>query len=64
MKFTSLTTRRLFLGLLGVALLIAMLIVLMRSGPLAPTKVTVVQASQSRLTPALFGIGTVEARRS
>jgi HlyD family secretion protein len=36
----------------------------MRSGPLAPTKVTVVQASQSRLTPALFGIGTVEARRS
>ncbi|HOY35276.1 MAG TPA: efflux RND transporter periplasmic adaptor subunit [Piscinibacter sp.] len=64
MKFTSLTTRRLVLGLLGVALLIAMLFVLMRSGPLAPTKVTVVQASQSRLTPALFGIGTVEARRS
>jgi len=64
MKFRSLTTRRLVLGLLGVALLIAMLFVLMRSGPLAPTKVTVVQASQSRLTPALFGIGTVEARRS
>ncbi|HPG79040.1 efflux RND transporter periplasmic adaptor subunit [Piscinibacter sp.] len=64
MKFTSLTTRRLVLGLLGAALLIAMLFVLMRSGPLAPTKVTVVQASQSRLTPALFGIGTVEARRS
>ena len=36
----------------------------MRSGPLAPTRVTVVQAAEGRLTPALFGIGTVEARRS
>jgi HlyD family secretion protein len=38
--------------------------VVMRSGPLAPTRVTVVQATEGRLTPALFGIGTVEARRS
>ena len=38
--------------------------VVMRSGPLAPTRVTVVQAAEGRFTPALFGIGTVEARRS
>ncbi|MBP6225743.1 MAG: efflux RND transporter periplasmic adaptor subunit [Rhizobacter sp.] len=41
-----------------------MAFVFMRSGPLAPTRVTVVQATEGRLTPALFGIGTVEARRS
>jgi HlyD family secretion protein len=64
MKFTALTTRRLVLGLMGVALLIALAFVVMRSGPLAPTRVTVAQATESALTPALFGIGTVEARRN
>jgi HlyD family secretion protein len=64
MKLTAIAMRRLVLGLLGVALLAAMLFVVLRSGPLAPIRVTVVQASESRLTPALFGIGTVEARRS
>ena len=33
MKFTSLTTRRLVLGLLGAALLIAIRFLLLRSGP-------------------------------
>lgn len=64
MKITPIAKRRLALGLLGVALLVAMAFVIMRSGPLAPTRVTVVQATASRLTPALFGIGIVEARRS
>lgn len=36
----------------------------MRSGPLAPTRVTVTQATVGGLSPSLFGIGTVEARRA
>lgn len=64
MKLTAFATRRLALGALGVALLVALGFVVMRSGPLAPTRVTVVQATEARLTPALFGIGTVEARRN
>lgn len=64
MKLSSIGTRRLVLVLLGLALAAAMVYVVMRSGPLAPTHVTVVKAAQGRLTPALFGIGTVEARRN
>jgi HlyD family secretion protein len=60
----ALSVRRLILGLLAVALLVALAFVVTRSGPLAPTRVTVTQATQARVTPALFGIGTVEARRS
>ena len=36
----------------------------MRSGPLAPMRVTVHPAPRGSLAPALFGIGTVEARRT
>ncbi|MBA3053389.1 MAG: efflux RND transporter periplasmic adaptor subunit [Sphingomonadales bacterium] len=36
--------------------------VAVRSGPLAPVKVTVVRIEERAITPALFGIGTVEAR--
>ncbi|MBQ0957645.1 efflux RND transporter periplasmic adaptor subunit [Ideonella sp. 4Y11] len=36
----------------------------MRAGPLAPIRVTLTSVQPGRLTPALFGIGTVEARRS
>lgn len=64
MKLTTVATRRLVLVLFGLALLVAIAFVVMRSGPLAPTRVTVVHATQGRMTPALFGIGTVEARRS
>jgi HlyD family secretion protein len=64
MKLSSIGTRRLVLVLLGLVLAAAMVYVVMRSGPLAPTRVTVVQAAEGQLTPALFGIGTVEARRS
>ena len=36
--------------------------VAMRSGPLAPVKVTVIRVEEGVVAPALFGIGTVEAR--
>ncbi len=64
MKIPSNWRRRLGLGLLGGLLIIAMGYVVMRAGPLAPTRVTVTQATVGSLSPSLFGIGTVEARRS
>lgn len=64
MKVSTIGTRRFVLGLLGLLLAAALVYVVMRSGPLAPTQVTVVQAAEGQLTPKLFGIGTVEARRS
>lgn len=57
-------SRPLALGSLGVLLVAALAYVALRSGPLAPTRVTVVNAAVGELEPALFGIGTVEARRS
>ncbi len=56
--------RRLGLVLLAVLLLGALVFVVLRSGPLAPVRVTVVKVEQGSFVPALFGIGTVEARRS
>lgn len=64
MKFSPLLSRRLGLGLMAVLLLGALAFVVMRSGPLAPTRVTVITVAEGRLTPALFGIGTVAARRA
>ncbi|MDO9234822.1 MAG: efflux RND transporter periplasmic adaptor subunit [Aquabacterium sp.] len=64
MKLSPIGTRRLALALLGLTVAAALAFVVMRSGPLAPTRVTVVKAAEGRLAPALFGIGTVEARRS
>lgn len=37
--------------------------VALRAGPLAPVEVTVAQVRSAELTPALFGIGNVEARQ-
>lgn len=64
MKFNPLWTRRIGLGLLALALLAAMAFVLTRTGPLAPTKITVMEVAAGRLQPSIFGIGTVEAQRS
>ena len=64
MKIDRILSRRIGLGLLGLLLLAALVFVVMRSGPLAPTRVTVQQAQTATLAPALFGIGTVEARRA
>jgi len=54
MKLNSLMSRRVGLGLLGVLLLGALAFVVMRSGPLAPIRVTVIEVTEGRLTPALF----------
>lgn len=64
MKLTSSLKRR--WGLLGLALsLIGLFVfVMMRAGPLAPVKVTLTPVKEGRFTPELFGVGTVEARRS
>ncbi len=54
------------LGLAGLALLLvgALVFVALRTGPLAATRVTVTRVQEGRLSPAIFGVGTVEARRS
>ena len=52
------------LVLLVLALLAAMAFVLTRTGPLAPTRITVTEVAAGRLQPSIFGIGTVEAQRS
>ena len=56
--------RRLFLAGAAALLLAALLLVLLRAGPLAAVKVVVAPATEGSFTPELFGIGTVEARRS
>jgi RND family efflux transporter MFP subunit len=62
MKF--LTVNRRMVALLAVIVpLVALLIyVALRSGPLAPIPVTVTTVESRSISPALFGIGTVEAR--
>ena len=49
---------------LAVALLAGFAYVVARSGPLAPTRVTVATVAEGRVAPVLFGIGTVDARRA
>lgn len=46
------------------ALLAVFAHVAMRSGPLAPVRVTVARVEEGVVSPALFGIGTVEARHA
>lgn len=64
MTFKPLVLRRLTLGALALALMGALAFVALRTGPLAPVRVTVTTVQEGRIQPALFGIGTVEARRS
>lgn len=56
--------RRRSLALVAVLATLAALFVwvALRSGPLAPVPVTVLRVSSQPIAPALFGIGTVEAR--
>lgn len=56
--------RHLALVGLGLALLLGFGLVVARSGPLAPVPVTVAKVGTGSIDPSLFGIGTVEARRS
>ena len=64
MKPNATFKRSLGLGLLAVLLLAVLTFVMLRSGPLAATRVTVQPAQRASLAPALFGIGTVQARRA
>ena len=62
MSRLPLQRRTLALLAVVVPLLALFIYVVLRSGPLAPVAVTVATARQRAITPALFGIGTVEAR--
>jgi HlyD family secretion protein len=56
--------RRIGLGAVALTLAGAIAFVVLNAGPLAPIRVTTLTVQEGRLTPAIFGIGTVEARRS
>ena len=64
MKIPMTLPRQVWFAAFGVALLLAFGWVALRSGPLAPIQVTVTQVAKGEVSPALFGIGTVEARRA
>jgi HlyD family secretion protein len=49
---------------LGACVLAGILFLLARNGPFAPARVTQAQVELGNLAPQIFGIGTVEARRS
>lgn len=59
-----LVKRNLVLGILAVAFVIAFGWIVATQGPLAATKITLAEARETRLERSLFGIATVEARRS
>ncbi len=62
MKKLSINRRTVALLLVLLPLLLGFGYVATRSGPLAPVPVTVEEVREQAVTPALFGIGTVEAR--
>ena len=62
--FAKANLRRAALLLLGLSVLVAFGLLVARSGPLAPVRVTVSKAGEGQVTPTLFGLATVEARRS
>jgi HlyD family secretion protein len=64
MKIPFTLPRQVWFAVFGIALLLALVWVLMKSGPLAPIKVTITQVVKGEISPALFGIGTVEAKRA
>ncbi|MFU2489499.1 efflux RND transporter periplasmic adaptor subunit [Thauera sp. WH-1] len=64
MRALKLHGRSIALIAIIVPLLAVFAYVAMRSGPLAPVKVTVVRVQEGTVSPTLFGIGTVEARHT
>ncbi|MDY0191159.1 MAG: efflux RND transporter periplasmic adaptor subunit [Desulfuromonas sp.] len=64
MKRFPLQTRTLALVVVLLPLLALFIYVSLRSGPLAPVPVTLTQVSSRAISPALFGIGTVDVRYS
>lgn len=55
--------RTVSLGAIGLLLIGALAYVMRNTGPLAPVQVQLATVEEASLTPTLFGIGTVEARR-
>jgi len=64
MKMSIKLPRQVWFAIFGIALLLTLGWVATTSGPLAPIKVTVTKVVKGDLASALFGIGTVEARRA
>lgn len=64
MKFNFSLPRWFWLAVVGVTLMAAFGWGAMKSGPLAPIRVTVARVAVGQVEPALFGIGTVQARRA
>jgi HlyD family secretion protein len=64
MKIPFTLPRQIWFVLFGIVLLLAFGWVALKSGPFAPIKVTLTQVAKGEVAPALFGIGTVEARRA
>jgi len=64
MKLLDMNQRTLGLVAVIVPMLLLFIYVGMTSGPLAPVPVTTEQVENKAISPALFGIGTVEARYS
>lgn len=56
--------RSLAVGALALAILLGLAWVIASQGPLARVQVTVAEAASRTLRPSLYGIGTVEARRT
>ncbi|HEY0719717.1 MAG TPA: efflux RND transporter periplasmic adaptor subunit [Gammaproteobacteria bacterium] len=63
-KHLSMSSRKLVLIGVLMPLLVLFIFVVLRSGPLAAVPVMVTTVESRPITPALFGIGTVEARYS
>jgi RND family efflux transporter MFP subunit len=61
-KYFLIYGKSLALASVGLILVVLLAYVALRAGPLAPIEVTVEQVASKALQPALFGIGTVEAR--
>ena len=64
MKPSQFLSRKMGLGLFAALLVFGFAWVVARSGPLSPIQVTTRHVETGSLAPAIFGIGTVEARRS
>lgn len=64
MTLSRTAKRQAWFGAFGLALLLAFSWVATQSGPLAPIQVTVAEVVTGSVSPALFGIGTVEAQRA
>lgn len=62
MKWFPIKNRVVTLLMVIVPLLVLFVYVGLRSGPLAPVSITLTTVESKAITPALFGIGTVEAR--